>query len=136
MLTSDQNGSSKPKTCNTGKNLAERGKATRFQKGDPRINRNGRPKSFDQVRALAQELAHEIRKDDQLTNIENVLRRWMNSPEPQLQKAFIEYAFGKVPDKVDMTTEYKTKLFLNYAHESDRRTGDRSRSTPVPSGPN
>jgi hypothetical protein len=60
----------------------------------------------------------------------------MDSPEPALQKAFIEYAFGKVPDKLDMTTEHKTKLFLNYAHESEGRTGDRSRSTSVPSGTN
>ena len=33
-----------------------------FRKGDPRINRKGRPKSFDQLRSLAQEIAHEAAK--------------------------------------------------------------------------
>ena len=33
-----------------------------FVKGDPRINRKGRPKSFDALRSLAQEIAHEAAK--------------------------------------------------------------------------
>ena len=33
-----------------------------FRKGDPRINRKGRPKSFDGLRSLAQEIAHEAAK--------------------------------------------------------------------------
>lgn len=33
-----------------------------FVKSDPRINRKGRPKSFDGLRALAQEIAHEVAK--------------------------------------------------------------------------
>jgi hypothetical protein len=50
--------------------------------------------------------------------IERVLRSWRDSKEPQLQKAFLEYAFGKVPDKIEtnlLTTG--TVLRLYYAHE-------------------
>jgi hypothetical protein len=49
---------------------------------------------------------------------EQVLRRWADSPEPALQKAFVEYAFGKVPDKLETTgLENKPVLILHYAHE-------------------
>ena len=82
----------------------------KFVKGDPRINRNGRPKSFDALRALAQEIAHEKAKNSDgkvivhdghaVTVAEAIMRKWASSSNPQLQKAFIEIAFGKVPDTV------------------------------------
>ncbi len=97
-----------------------------FAKGeDPRRNLNGRPRSFDAVRALAQKLAREKAASGELV-ITDLLRSWIDSPEPSLQRAFMEYAFGKVPDKLETTLEHKTKLFLNYSHESDARE-DRSR---------
>jgi hypothetical protein len=35
-----------------------------------------------------------------------------------LQKAFVEYAFGKVPDKIETTgLENKTTLILHWPHE-------------------
>ncbi len=74
-----------------------------FVKGDPRINRKGRPKSFDALRALAQQLSHEIieSKDGQKqTAVEMILRTLaMKSP-----KDFLEIAYGKVPQPVDLTT--------------------------------
>lgn len=78
-----------------------------FVKGDPRINRKGRPKSFDALRELAQEIAHEVAQSGgqdliidghKVTNAEAVLRKWLVSGNPQLQRAFMEIAFGKVPD--------------------------------------
>lgn len=90
---------------NTGENRPKGA----FVKGDPRINRKGRPKSFDALRALAQQLANEIAKgkdggeividDHKATNTEMLLRALMReNPE-----RFIEIAFGKVPNPVEVT---------------------------------
>ncbi len=83
---------------------------TPFVKGDPRINRKGRPASFDALRALAQEIAHEPlqAKDGQpllvngkrVTVTEFIMRRWANSSDPRQQQAFIEIAYGKTPTVV------------------------------------
>lgn len=87
---------------------------SKFVKGDPRINRKGRPKSFDALRALAQEIAHEealkggqavVINGHRVTVAEAILRMWAQSNNHQLQRAFIEIAFGKVPDKMEITGE-------------------------------
>lgn len=83
----------------------------RFTKGDPRINRNGRPRSFDKLRSLAQEISHEIAKHDgrdliidghKVTVAEAILRRWAQSKDPRLQMKFIEVAFGNAPNKTEL----------------------------------
>jgi len=68
------------------------------------INRKGRPKSFDALRKLAQQIAHEEvtdKKGETLTVIEVIMRQW--AKDPKLQAKFIEYAFGKVPDAVELS---------------------------------
>lgn len=79
---------------------------TPFKKGDPRINRLGRPKSFDAARELAQQIAHEVAKaggnevvidGHRVTVTEAILRSWATSKDARLQQAFMEYAFGKPP---------------------------------------
>lgn len=93
-----------------------KGNQYRFQKGDPRCWRKGRPRTFDQCRAIAQELAHEKIKGT--TAITDLLRSWRDSSEPMLQLKFVEYAFGKVPDKLETTgLENKPVLILHYSHE-------------------
>lgn len=75
-----------------------------FVKGDPRINRLGRPKTFDAARALAQQIAHEVAKagghdvivdNHRVTIAEAVLRSWATSKDARLQMAFMEWAYGK-----------------------------------------
>lgn len=87
-----------------------------FVKGDPRINRKGRPKSFDALRQLAQQIAHEVAQakgGGPLTNdngqavtiAEAILRQWAASGDARKQQAFIEYAFGKVPQVINGDNE-------------------------------
>jgi hypothetical protein len=92
-----------------------------FRTGDRRINRRGRPRNFDAFRELAQAIAHETRTDKNgnvITIAERILRSWAESKEPMLQRSFIEYAFGKPPDKLETTgLENKPILILHYGHE-------------------
>lgn len=72
-----------------------------FVKGDKRINRKGRPKDFASLRVLAQQIAHEEVTQsggDARTVTELILRKWAGSNDARLQMAFVEYAFGKVPN--------------------------------------
>ena len=107
-----------PNGSNTAPKLQKRVPGRPFVKGiDSRRNLNGRPRSFDAVRALAQKLAREKVGSGELA-ITDVLRSWRDSDEPSLQLAFVAYAFGKVPDKLEATgLENKTNLVLHFDHE-------------------
>ena len=83
-----------------------------FKKGDPRINRNGRPKSFDALRALAQDIAHEKAKaggntvvidGHSVTVAEAILRQMAQSKNPAERARFLEIAFGKVSQAVEVS---------------------------------
>jgi hypothetical protein len=100
-----------------------------FVKGDPRINRKGRPRSFDHFRELALKVAGEnltLPSGEKITVAEALLRKCAKSNEAALLKTFFEYAFGKVPDKLEATgLENKTTLVLHYASENPRESGQR-----------
>ena len=89
-----------------------------FVKGDPRCNRNGRPKGFDELRRIAQQIIGEdaIWADGSvITRAELILRRWSRSKNPRLQLLFMEIAFGPVPPtKVEAKSlQPRTTLFLH-----------------------
>ena len=81
-----------------------------FKKGDARINRKGRPRSFDALRELAQQIAHEEAKQNGqplvidghvVTVTEAIMRSWATSKDPRLVQAFMAYAYGKPPDVIN-----------------------------------
>lgn len=99
-----------------------------FEKGDKRINRGGRPKSFDTLRELAKELGNEESEDNKIkNNIEMILRDWMTSKNFNKQKAFMEYAFGKVPETIEVTQE-NNKIVVTWKNSEIEENGDNIRS--------
>ena len=91
-----------------------------FKKGkgkntDPRINTNGRPKSFDKLRKLAQQIAHEeargvdgtalIIGGQKQTQITMLMRQLIKDNPVK----FLEYAFGKPKDEVELSGELTVK---------------------------
>ena len=106
---------------NGSSNTGQKRKPGTFTKGDPRINRHGRPKNFDAARAIFQAVANEEITDksgNKLLVIEAIARKWAVSPEPTLQKAFVEYCFGKVPDKHEIGAgDDAAIVILRHAHE-------------------
>lgn len=74
-----------------------------FVKGDPRINRNGRPKSFDFLRSLAQKIAmQEIdTKKGKMILAEAILHSLAS--DKKFQVHFLEIAFGKVPQAIQLS---------------------------------
>ena len=96
-----------------------------FGKGDPRINRKGRPNTFDALRVLAQQVAHEaalvggeplVINGHTVSVAEAILRQWAQSRNWQLQRQFIEVAFGKVPDDVHIND--KEALLVRIVNEA------------------
>ena len=100
-----------------------------FTKGDPRINRKGRPKSFDALRTLAQQVAHEAALvggepfvlDGHVVSVaEAILRQWAQSRNWQLQRQFMEVAFGKVPDDVHVSgKDGGAAIAIRIVHDDD-----------------
>lgn len=118
---------------NTGEKQEKRKPGT-FERGagkDPRINRKGRPKSFDALRSLAQEIAHEAAKQGgqavvidghAVTVTEAIMRSWAVSKDPRLQQKFIEVAYGQVPSVTRLEgTLQQTKVTV-YIPDNGRET--------------
>lgn len=136
-----QNNETGQPVSNTGDN---RRNAGQFRPGDPRINRKGRPKSFDAWRALTIEILREPAIDPKTgqpividghiaTNAEMIARSWLR--DPKRQQALIETAFGKVPDRVEVSgrdgSAIEIKAFdygAAIAHVAPRPVGDRETS--------
>ena len=83
-------------------------------KKDPRINRGGRPKSFDAARKLAQAKMNEpatdasgqpiVKNGHIVTNAEMFFEAWMKSKD---RKSFAEFAYGKVKEEIEVNANVK-----------------------------
>lgn len=93
--------------------MANHTKRGTFKPGDPRINRNGRPRSFDGLRSIAQEIAgrritalavlslthrEDVAGAEDFTIAQSILYHWATSGDYRQQSAFLEIAFGKPPE--------------------------------------
>lgn len=94
-----------------------------FVKGDKRINRKGRPRSFDALRKLAQKIANEelqTNDGEVVTRIENLLRDMSRSKIPADRANFLAYAYGKPKEEVDVTSGGEVlKVLVEYANDKD-----------------
>jgi len=74
-----------------------------FTKGDPRINRRGRPPKSDLIAQLAQSLLEEPiefgSEHQTITRLEAILREWLDSGNFQKKLAVIQYAYGRIPNE-------------------------------------
>lgn len=86
-----------------------------FKKGDPLINRKGRPKAFDELRSLAVEIANDKDKDkdgveSKQTRLENMLIAMSKSRNNADRALFLAYAYGKPPNKTEIEGEIKHQV--------------------------
>jgi len=102
-----------------------------FSKGDKRINRKGRPVTFDALRTLAQEISHETipgKDGNPYTVAEAILRKWATSGNPALQMKFVEVAFGKVPEEMKLSGDVSGEVVIRIIYGNDGSNDERTNS--------
>lgn len=84
-----------------------------FKKGDPRINRKGRPiagKSFAEYIRAALEETDEGKKKSAIEEMVDEAIKRAKKGQFQFWEALTNRGYGKVPDKVEMTSQEKPDL--------------------------
>jgi hypothetical protein len=85
-------------------NTGATGNHGHFVKGDPRINRKGRPRTFEAFRKLAIKIAGEDADAEDVTRAVLMLREMSRSKNPADRALFLAYAYGKPRDELDITS--------------------------------
>lgn len=99
-----------------------------FTKGDPRINRRGRPRTFEAFRKLAVKIAGEQADEEEITRAVKMLRDMARSRAPADRALFLAYAYGKPRETVDINIPGAT-ITLNW------RTLEKDEDKPAPIAP-
>lgn len=73
-----------------------------FSKGDPRINRRGRPKTFDQLREMVKAVGHEQITGTELSRIMAKIRKMYASDHPRDSELLLQYGWGKVKEEAEL----------------------------------
>lgn len=83
-----------------------------FTKGDPRINRKGRPKSGQAFAEYVRQFmeAEDETKGTIVAEMMEVAVKKARQGQYQFWEALVNRAYGKVPDKVEMNTQEKPDL--------------------------
>lgn len=112
-----------------------------FVKGDPRINRKGRPKSADALKSLIQSILHEaatkgtegekiIIDGHVATNLEMVIRGMMKNPRHV--ETLLDRAYGKVPQALEHSGPGGGPVTMVIEYVNRRPTGDDPAGSTAP----
>lgn len=87
-------------------------------------NPKGRPRTFKELRELAQQIANEDVKagDEIITRVEAILRQLAN--DPKQREKFLEIGFGKVPNPVELTGANGGPVDMNWKNFIDSENAD------------
>jgi hypothetical protein len=92
-----------------------------FKKGDPRINRGGRPRNFDLIHEIAARLCAEPAdiedNPEGITQVEAIMREWLTSKNYHKQLAVIQYAFGKIPEQIEIQKKEPNKVIIEWGDD-------------------
>lgn len=93
-----------------------------FKKNDPRINRGGRPRNVDLLHEIATRLCVEPAdlegNPEDICQIEAIMREWLHSNNFHKQLAVIQYAFGKVPDQIEVEKKEPGRVIIEWQDDN------------------
>jgi TPR repeat protein len=101
-----------------------------FIKGDSRINRKGRPRSFEAFRKLAIKIAGEQADEEDISRAVKMLRDMARSGNPADRALFLAYAYGKPKEEIENTGAVTLKVI----YEDKRGIPDNTTETTPEAG--